>query len=96
MIWLTIVAVLLVAVGTTVLAATALAVGSLLAHIFALTTFEASVIVLAIAAGWVLLLRAESSAANDGVLVDTEGDDLPFVLRAVSVPTRRTMRCRKR
>lgn len=89
--------VLLVVVGIAVVAAAILALGTLLAHLFAVTTFEASVVVLVVAAAWVLLLRTSPLDAAAGEPGDMEDEEEPAIIfQAVPVPTRRAPRKRKR
>jgi len=93
--WSALGVVLLVAVGIAGVATVVLALGTLLAHLFAVTTFEASVVVLLVAAAGVLLGRAVLSFPDDGLLVEAEDDALPVVLRTVPLPRRRPPRRRK-
>ncbi len=57
-----------------VITAAALAVGSLLAHMFAVTTFEATVVVLAVAATVVYAIHRGAPLAGDAELTDGVGD----------------------
>jgi hypothetical protein len=96
--WVALAILLIVVIGIAVVATAVLTLGTLLAHIFPVSTFEASVVVMVVAAAWVLLLRTEQPIeSEDAVLVgEAEDDEPPIVFRAVPVPARRRPRRRKR
>lgn len=82
---------LMVAAGAGVAAVVALALGSLLSHIFAVTTFEATVVVLAAAGLWAL---QNAPASGDGAS-ETDGEPPVIVFDSFPMPPR-PQRRRKR
>jgi hypothetical protein len=88
-------ALVLLAAGIAVAATVVLALGSLLSHVFAVTTFEAALVVAVVAVAAVLWLTRWTPVADEGELGEDE-EEPAIVFHAVPVPPRRSPRRRKR
>ena len=86
--------VLLVA-GIAAVATVVLALGTLLAHVFAVSTFEAAIVVLVVAVAAVLWIRWETPVADEGELGAAE-EEPAILFHAIPMPPRRSARRRKR
>jgi hypothetical protein len=92
---LLVLALLLLAVGVAVAATVVLALGSLLSHVFAVTTFEAAIVVALVALAAVLWITRGTSVADEGELAEAE-EEPAILFHAMPVPPRRSQRRRKR
>jgi hypothetical protein len=88
-------ALVLLAAGVAVAATVILALGSLLSHVFAVTTFEAAIVVAVVAVAAVLWITRGTPVADEGELGETE-EEPAIVFHAMPVPPRRSQRRRKR
>jgi hypothetical protein len=93
--WLGVGLLLLLTAGLGVAAAVVLALGSLLARLFAVTPFEASVVVLGVAVAGGIWLGIAAPGGEDAAR-DPEDEDRAIILEALPIPTRRGPRRRKR
>jgi hypothetical protein len=85
----------LVVVGIAVVATVVLALGTLLAHVFAVTTFEAAIVVLVVAVAAVLWINWVTPVADEGALEVAE-EEPAILFHAIPMPPRRSPRRRKR
>jgi hypothetical protein len=93
---LTVLALMLLLVGIVVAATIVLALGSLLAHVFAVTTFEAAVVVAVVALAAVVWISRGTPVVDEGELEEAE-EEPAILFHAMPVPPpRRSQRRRKR
>jgi hypothetical protein len=93
---LTVLALVLVPVGIAVAAIVVLVLGSLLAHVFAVTTFEAALVIAVVAVAVILWITRGTPVADEGELGDAE-EEPAILFHAMPVPPpRRSQRRRKR
>ena len=90
-----ILALVLLAAGIAVAATVVLALGSLLSHVFAVTTFEAAIVVAVVAVAAVLWITRGTPVADEGEVGEAE-EEPAIVFHAMPVPPRRSQRRRKR
>jgi len=85
---------LLFALIVGVIAAVALALGSLLAHVFAVNTFEAAVVVLVVGATMIYAVGRGGPLTDDAGLTESGGDMVEpvVVFDPFPLPPRRTRR----
>ena len=92
-------ALVLLAAGIAVAATVVLALGSLLSHVFAVTTFEAALVVAVVAVATVLWITRWTSVADEGEpeeLADAEDEPAVWFHAMPVPPPRRSQRRRKR
>ena len=92
---LTVLALVQLAAGIAVAATVVLALGSLLSHVFAVTTFEAAIVVAVVAVAAVLWITRGTPVADEGEVGEAE-EEPALVFHAMPVPPRRSQRRRKR
>jgi hypothetical protein len=93
---LPVLALVLLLVGIAVAAIVVLALGSLLSHVFAVTTFEAALVVAVVALAAVLWITRGTPVADEGELEEAE-EEPAILFHAMPVPPpRRSQRRRKR
>jgi hypothetical protein len=92
---LSLLALVLLAAGIAVAATVVLALGTLLSHVFAVTTFEAAVVVLVVAVAAVLWINWVTPVADEGELGAAE-EEPAILFHAIPMPPRRSQRRRKR
>ena len=92
---LTVLALVLLAAGIAVAATVVLALGSLLSHVFAVTTFEAAIVVAVVAVAAVLWITRGTPVADEGEVGEAE-EEPALVFHAMPMPPRRSQRRRKR
>ena len=92
---LTVLALVLLLVGIVVAATVVLALGSLLSHVFAVTTFEAALVVAVVTLAAVLWITRGTPVADEGELEEAEEEPAVW-FHAMPMPPPRSQRRRKR